>query len=323
MLKEFTSISELRIEWEALLNNANVNTIFTNPDWGGLWWEHFSEGKSWNGLYWEVNSHIVGIAPMCANQDDLTLIGNTETVDYNDFVVSPEYSEEFLNLVIDYFIDSEYGSLSLNSIPEHSLTYELLPKIARSKNLDVTVNQEDVSPGITLPDSWDTYLGNLNKKHRHELRRKLRRLEEVDDYKVEIISQSDQLQKYMNVFTGLMKMSRSEKMEYLTQEKEAFFGDISSMTSGKGFFKLFLMSIGDQYVSSSLCFDYNNQRLLYNSGNNHEFDYYSVGLLLHSFAIKDAIEHGMTYFDFLRGDEQYKYRLGGVDKLVYSIRATK
>ena len=72
-----------------------------------------------------------------------------------------------------------------------------------------------------------------------------------------------------------------------------------------------------------LCFDYDNHRLLYNSGNNHEFDYYSVGLLLHSFAIKDAIEQGMEYFDFLRGDEQYKYRLGGIDNMVFTIKVTR
>ena len=323
MLKEFKSIHELRSAWETLLENADTNTIFTNPNWEELWWEHFSEGKYWEGTYLEIDSNIVGIAPMCATDNHLTLIGNTETVDYNDFIMSPDYSEEFLNLIVERFIESKYETLTLNSIQQQSLTYLQLPEIARRNNLSVTVEQEDVSPGIRLPDSWDKYLSDLNKKHRHELRRKLRRLDSAENYKVEIIEQNENLQNYIDIFSNLMKMSRTDKLEYMTQEKEDFFNDISSMTSKKGFLKLFLMSMSNQYVSASLCFDYDNHRLLYNSGNNHEFDYYSVGLLLHSFAIKDAIEQGIEYFDFLRGDEQYKYRLGGIDNMVFTIKVTR
>ena len=35
--------------------------------------------------------------------------------------------------------------------------------------------------------------------------------------------------------------------------------------------------------------------------------------MLNALCIKDAIERGMTYFDFLRGPEPYKYHLGGRD----------
>tara|TARA_A100001037_G_C15153363_1_gene641307 strand:- start:8513 stop:9484 length:972 start_codon:yes stop_codon:yes gene_type:complete len=323
MLKEFTAISELSNDWESLLMKSDINTIFTNPHWSQLWWDHFAEGKQWKGLYLESNSNIVGIAPMCVEQDTLKLIGNTETVDYNDFIVNPEFTENFFNLIIEYFLANSFNALHLDSIQEKSLTYQRLPFIARENGLNVVVTVEDVSPGIQLPKSWDSYLSSLNKKHRHELRRKLRRLDATDNYKVEIIDQHDNLEQYMNTFNSLMKMSRVEKMEYLTPEKEHFFNDLSSITSQQGFLKLFLLSMDNQYVSASLCFDYDNQRLLYNSGNNHEFDYYSVGLLLHSFAIKDAIEHNLHYFDFLRGDEQYKYRLGGIDNTVYSIQVTK
>lgn len=323
MLKEFTSITELHSAWKSLLPIADINTLFTSPEWEDLWWKHFADGKSWKGLYLETGSQVVGIAPLCITDDTLTLLGNTETVDYNDFVVSLQHSEEFLNLILEYFMGSVCNSLSLNSIQSNSQTYIKLPELALGKGLHVVVEEEDVSPGIRLPQSWDIYLENLNKKHRHELRRKLRRLDTVEDCKIEVIDTTTNLEKYVHEFTELMKMSKTEKMDYLTQEKKAFFNSLSAMTAELGVLKLFLMSIGEQYVSASLCFDYDNHRLLYNSGNNHDFDYYSVGLLLHSFAIKDAIENGLEYFDFLRGNEQYKYRLGGVDKTVYSIKVTK
>jgi CelD/BcsL family acetyltransferase involved in cellulose biosynthesis len=35
--------------------------------------------------------------------------------------------------------------------------------------------------------------------------------------------------------------------------------------------------------------------------------------------VKDAIETGHTCVDFLRGDENYKYDLGGKDQEVYRV----
>jgi CelD/BcsL family acetyltransferase involved in cellulose biosynthesis len=38
--------------------------------------------------------------------------------------------------------------------------------------------------------------------------------------------------------------------------------------------------------------------------------------------IQDAIEQGRTRVDFMRGDESYKYDLGGVDRHVYRVVLT-
>jgi len=35
--------------------------------------------------------------------------------------------------------------------------------------------------------------------------------------------------------------------------------------------------------------------------------------------IRWAIDHGRTEVDFLRGDEDYKYRLGGVDRHIVRL----
>ncbi|HCG91846.1 MAG TPA: hypothetical protein DEZ08_08445 [Dehalococcoidia bacterium] len=323
MLKQFESISDIESMWSSLLAKSNTDTIFLTPLWESVWWNHFSKGKTWHGLYLEKNRQIVGIAPMWSTGDTLSLIGNTETVDYNDFIILPEYAEEFLNSVVDHFIISNNNYLNLYSIHENSQTKTLLPKIAKEKGLTINITEEDVSPGIILPNTWDDFLAGLNKKDRHELRRKLRRLDTVENCVVQVIDDSDKLDEYFSIFIKLMKMSRTEKESYLDIEKESYFKSIFEIAADNKYLKLFLMSIDGTYASASLCFDYKGKRLLYNSGNNHDFDYYSVGLLLHSLAIKDAINNNFKYFDFLRGDEQYKYKLGGSNKQVYTLEVSK
>jgi CelD/BcsL family acetyltransferase involved in cellulose biosynthesis len=76
-------------------------------------------------------------------------------------------------------------------------------------------------------------------------------------------------------------------------------------------------------VSAVLAFDYDGRRLLYNSGYRLAYGHLSVGLMLKALAIKDAIEKGLTYFDFLRGPEPYKYHLGAQDATIHRLLATR
>jgi CelD/BcsL family acetyltransferase involved in cellulose biosynthesis len=41
-----------------------------------------------------------------------------------------------------------------------------------------------------------------------------------------------------------------------------------------------------------------------------------------AYAIRDAVERGKSRFDFLRGAEEYKHRLGGKDTELVMLRLT-
>jgi CelD/BcsL family acetyltransferase involved in cellulose biosynthesis len=67
-------------------------------------------------------------------------------------------------------------------------------------------------------------------------------------------------------------------------------------------------------------FDYKNQIMVYNSGlDPHNFQWLSPGIVLVGNLIQHAIEHQRATFDFLRGDEDYKYRLGGQTTHIYRL----
>jgi CelD/BcsL family acetyltransferase involved in cellulose biosynthesis len=66
-------------------------------------------------------------------------------------------------------------------------------------------------------------------------------------------------------------------------------------------------------ASVTLCFDYNKDIYLYNSAFNPAYSPLSVSLLLEVNDIQDAVKNGKKRFDFLSGNEPYKYDLGGQD----------
>jgi CelD/BcsL family acetyltransferase involved in cellulose biosynthesis len=76
-------------------------------------------------------------------------------------------------------------------------------------------------------------------------------------------------------------------------------------------------------VSSALGFAYNTRLYLYNSGYNPAYAANSVGIAAVGLLLRDCATEGLEIFDFLQGDEPYKYTLGARDRVVYRVLSSK
>ena len=81
-----------------------------------------------------------------------------------------------------------------------------------------------------------------------------------------------------------------------------------------------MLELNAASVAVSMCFDFNGTLHLYNSGYDPRFRELSAGLLCKVLSIKDAIINGRKKYDFLKGAETYKYRLGGREVPLHSCR---
>ena len=225
----------------------------------------------------------------------------------------------FFDALMQCLEDQSCNAMHLVSLLETSPTLGYLPDFARQRGFDVQVEIEDVTSGIELPQTWDQYLEALSKKDRHELRRKFRRLDSSLDWSWRTFVTPEDIAGNFTEFISLMRLSRVDKDQYLTPLRLDFFQRITQRMSQLGAARLSFLEVDDKRVAANLCFDYASSRLLYNSGNNPEFSYYSVGILLNALCLKQAIEQGLGYFDFLRGPEPYKLRLGGQRKNLYQM----
>ena len=116
-----------------------------------------------------------------------------------------------------------------------------------------------------------------------------------------------------------MRLSSRDKDRYMTADRERFFHKIAQRMAQLGQLRLFFLETEGKPVATSLCFDYASSRLLYNSGYDVDYGYYSVGLLLNALCLQEAIQRGIEYFDFLRGSEPYKQHLGGKPRDLYQM----
>ena len=313
------SFREIEAEWEELLSVSPVNNLFLTPQWQETWWDTLSNGLGKAGFYIRAPEGMMAIASLARQGDVVSLLGSQDTFDYNDFVIRPGYEPTFFATLLSYMEKQSCSTLELSSLMETSPTLVYLPELARQQGYKVDIAEEDVAPGVTLPGLWEEYLSGLSRKDRHELRRKLRRLESLENRRWYCLTDPEQVGARFDDFITLMRQSRGEKSDYMTPERERFFYRIAQRTAQLGLLRLFFLELEGRPVATSICFDYGSSRLLYSSGYNPDYSYYSVGLILIAFCLRDAIERGQEYFDFLRGSEEYKYHLGGKNRTLYRM----
>ena len=75
-----------------------------------------------------------------------------------------------------------------------------------------------------------------------------------------------------------------------------------------------------QKAATLFAFEYDNRFLLYNSGYDPDiFAHLSPGWVLLAYAIQYAIAAGNKLFDFMQGDEEYKFRFGSSEYKVMRV----
>ena len=313
--------------WERILPACATDTVFVTPWWHKTWWDNFGTqgGSSREPRILSVydGGDLLGIAPLMSDGDTLTFLGDKDLSDYFDFVTPTDKVARFFPALWESISDYGWATLDLPSLPSGSPTLERLPAIAESMGMSVTIEEEETTPKAELPATWDEFLAGLRKKDRHELRRKLRRLDRENSHRQYVVADGEVLNGSMQDFFRLLRASREDKNAFLTPEREAFFLDIARESVSRGQFRLSFLEVDGENVAACICFDYGGDYLLYNSGYDPSYSRLSVGLINKALSLQAAIEEGRKTFNFLKGNERYKYNLGGRDELVYHLTISR
>jgi len=138
------------------------------------------------------------------------------------------------------------------------------------------------------------------------------------DIKYRIVEESEDVPNAMDVFLRLFRQSSGNKATFMTDQRESFFRAVARAMAQTSFLRLCILELNASPVAAVMCFDYNNRVYLYNSSYDPQYAPLSVGLISKILSIKESIERGRRTFDFLKGGEDYKYRLGGKEIPLHS-----
>ena len=180
--------------------------------------------------------------------------------------------------------------------------------------LDFVSTMHATAAVLLLPASFDDYLMSIGKKERHELRRKRRRFE-ASTGPLELVRTSESRGLFKQ-FIGLHRRSEGEKGRFMAPGMELFFEALFALP-GWGLDAL-LTGTGEVATAAFGYLD-DSGYYLYNSAFDSQLRHLSPGQVMLGAMIERAIEEQRMIFDFLKGDEAYKYRLGAVERPLYEI----
>ncbi len=245
------------------------------------------------------------------------LLGGVAVRDYGDIVAPRGREAEAWAAVLGYWdAQPEWDVLDL-----HALRPEVAaPAAAAAAALGWTVRQEieETCPALALPATWDEYLAGLGKKDRHELRRKLRRIEtQPAAIRQAVRPAGPDLAAAFTEFLTLHRLSGEAKAAFMTPMMAGFFRNL--VAAGPPGLEIATLYVDEQPAAAYLSFCVGDRLLLYNSGYDPQYAELGAGFALLVYRIRAAISAGVRVFDFLRGDERYKYDLGAGDHFVYRV----
>ena len=294
--------------------------FFVLPPWLKVWWSIFGSTSEMHLCAVRHADDLIGIAPFLLKDQSLSFLGDTDVCDYQDFIVAPGRGRDFFRILLEDLSAKGITELDLKSVRPDSLTMLELADTARQQGYEVSCSKLDVSFDMELPATWDEYLLRLKGKQRHEVRRKLRRLNEAGNITYRIVEDVQGVKKELATFFELFRVSREDKEIFMTAQMTSFFQALTETLAAEKLLKLLFLDIDENPAAAVLCFDDNASIYLYNNGFDISFSQLSVGLLCKVFSIKYAIENGKKKYDFLKGTETYKHRLGGQEVPLYACK---
>ena len=321
---------EIKTRWESLLDESSTNVPFLRFDYLKHWWQTRGGGE------WPMdsqlaivtasqNNNLTGIAPFFLHTDSehttMYLLGSKEICDYLDLIVRskdlPAFVSELMNFIISPSFP-QWDRLILFNLIESSPTIQALKDTAEKMGWGYKSECTQHSPFILLPGDWETYLASLEKKQRHEIRRKLRRTDENTNVRWYFVENAETLDKEIDAFFQLMVLD-DEKAHFLTKPMSEQMRQTIHWAFRENCLQLSFLEIFNQKAASYLCFDYLNKIWVYNSGFDPRFSEYSPGLVLLGNLLEWANENHRIEFDFMRGNEDYKYRFGAQDRFIQCV----
>jgi len=334
-IRDTANWAALAAEWNALLHESHNNVPFLTYEFQRAWWEHLGGGE-WQEA--ELNiligrdgaRNLIGIAPLFSThiqgQKVLQLIGSHEIADFLDLIVRPQDHAAFSEALFDHLAGRAAASwqrIELYNLLENSQTIRALKELTAETKLILKLEVLQPSPYIEVPASLEAFIDSLDAKQAHELRRKQRRAaRNPEPIAIEIVGDARQLDKALEDFFALMAQE-ADKATFLKPTMRAQIGAIAHAAFAAGWLQLVFLKCGNVRIAGYMNFDYDNCIWAYNAGFDNEYAHLSPGWIMLAEMMKWNIEHGRRIFDFMRGDEAYKYRFGGKDRFVQKAIISK
>ena len=294
------------------------NCPFVFPFWLEGWHTYFGQHVEPKLTAFYEGERLLGIAPLMKDRETLLFLGHESVCDYQEMIVVDGAQQRFYKAFLLYLEKEQVKELQLGALPQGE-TLRYVAEFAERKGWCFHREAAGNLWRIDLPESWEDYLLMLSSKQRHEVRRKIRRLDEYGGNEFSINHDGGERGKIFEEFLQMFVDGDKEKEDFLHQKMRAFFTHVAKELSSADLLRMGRLKLDGGNVAGIFCFTSDSEFFLYNNGYYTKYSAFSVGSLSKLFSIRYAIEQGLKYYNFLKGDERYKEQLGAIAEPLWRI----
>jgi CelD/BcsL family acetyltransferase involved in cellulose biosynthesis len=316
--------------WNDLLRQSLANNVFLTWEWAYSWAEtYIKDDRRLFVITIEENGELIGIAPFCIRRvrtgpflsRRIEFLGTPEAgADYLDVFVKKGREKTVSSLLYRYLFQRcqrDWDALYLQDIPAGSLFMSYFINELKSAGRHFEIERGSYCPIVVLPGSQDEFDQNLSRNRRQQYQRHKRLLE--NKYKADFehlsskeIILADTLTKFADLYEDRWKSESGDLFRHLR--------NFIQITKEDGIADIDLLKIDGNYVGGLLHLNYNHVKYMYLMAIHPSTDYsVSIGNVMCAISIKRAIEEKCKEYDFLKGEEPYKFQWMNYAKTSYFL----
>jgi len=259
---------------------------------------------------------------------DVRMAGNFGA-DYTGIVCRLEAEHKVIPAFARTVRQMNWARLHLDNVRISERRWRLLtacfPKASfHSTKVDKVIKIDGVDnslcPYATLPNDWNAYLDALSTNTRQKIRRLLKQVEASSEYRITVATAETfdrDLKTLLGFWDTKWRARKSDRIDSLIRSNSAML----TRSFHSGLVHLPTFWHGDRPVAALATLVDPRKRTFsfYMTGRDETFEGPPAGMILHAYSIRHAIEHGFVEYDFLRGNEPYKYSFGCKERKIHSI----
>jgi CelD/BcsL family acetyltransferase involved in cellulose biosynthesis len=327
VIEDLDELKQLRSNWDAVYAADPEAQFYLTLPWLLTWLDTSHTAWFVLGVRPDDGSDYVAFLPMRMRTKfrkgrgfyhELLFMGD-QFSDYNSVLCRPEHEAAALPLLAQYIkTELNWAELHLDNFKVSEKRRRLLldpfdklkfPRRDVSNYTKEDDVDQDICPYIDLPDDFEAYLATMSANNRQKARRMLRKVEEPGAECRITVSGPETYERDLGALLDLWRdkwrTRKGERTEPIVERNHKML--LAAAVEGNLFMPVFWH--GDRIIAvlATLIDREKNSLHFVITGRDETFNDIPPGFVLHAFSIRHAIAEGFKLYDFLRGDEPYKF----------------
>lgn len=318
-ISDFPAFLALEPVWNGLVDQAGLSYPFLTHEWVRTWWESFGAGHHLHILLVRDATGPIAIAPLMLSREHryglavrrLGIIANVHSP-RSEFILAARPADACRAIWRHLAGQArQWDVLELCQLPPGSSLLEDLPSLAAADGFLLGRWHAGESPYVPLDSwpSWDAYLDGLDRKHRYNLRNRMKRLAKLGEVRLEVVDSerglAEAVEEGFRIEAAAWK-GRAGTAMGSRPELRQFYGTVAQRLAARGWLRFHFLTLDGRRIAFgySVCRD--NRLYLIKPGYLPDYAQYSPCNLMCALVLQEAFAQGITEYDFLGVADAWK-----------------